>query len=87
MMQYLIKNDLLTLEYVPETTALSVKVSGTDIVWSWNSIPEIRLSDGGTLSFADAVCESQELKTGVKDGVRAVYRDFRCADGKTYPYG
>ena len=86
MMQYLIKNDLLTLEYVPETTALSVKVSGTDIVWSWNSIPEIRLSDGGTLSFADAVCESQELKTDVKDGVRAVYRDFRGADGTIYPY-
>jgi len=82
-MLYQLQNQALQLEYCPETFQLTLKQTNT--TWCWKEIPSIRLENGTTLSFANAKCVSEPRKTGVADGVHAVYSAF--TDGTTvYPY-
>ncbi|MBQ7982213.1 MAG: hypothetical protein IJ302_01480, partial [Clostridia bacterium] len=85
-MSYQMKNQTLTVDYSSEAASLKVSVAGSAVCWSWTGTPFVRTSDGAVLEFTGAVCESREYKTGVADGVRAVYTGFCGADGKQYPY-
>ena len=84
-MRYLMESKHVKLDYTPETSALTVTVTGSEQTWSWANQPFLGLPDKG-LSFADARCESFEYNTGVSRGVRAVYSDFKDGAGNTYPY-
>lgn len=85
-MNYELKNQSLTVTYDPEALTLTAAPVGCGEIWVWNAVPTLRLADGTVLSFADAVCESNPYKTGIADGVRAVYSGFRAADGTVYPF-
>lgn len=84
-MNYQIKTPRITLEYIPEATALSVTVNSRDITWKTANIPFIVLGDQ-SVAFTDAKCESHAYQTGVSQGVRAVYTEFKDADGTVYPF-
>ncbi len=85
-MRYNIESDLLKLDYTPETSALTVTVSGSDVTWSWADQPFLVLTDETSLSFADAHCESRAHNTGTSKDIRATYTQFRDGEGKVYPY-
>ena len=84
-MNYQIKTPHITLEYTPETTALSVTVNSRDITWKTANIPFIVLGDK-SVAFTDAKCESHAYQTGVSQGIRTVYSQFTDADGTVYPF-
>ena len=85
-MNYQIQAPHITLDYTPETCALTVTLNGTDITWSWSNKPFLALNDKTTLTITDGDCESVVHNTGVSKGVRAVYKNLRDAEGKIYPY-
>ena len=84
-MQYSMETAKLRLEYTPETSSLAVCVSGSETVWSWANDPFLVLSDGKSLSFSAARCESRPFSTGVDRGVRATYTGFSDGEGTMYP--
>ncbi len=84
-MNYQIKTPRFTLEYTPETSVLAVTVNGRDITWKTANIPFIVLGDK-SVAFTDAKCESHAYQTGVSQGVRTVYTEFKGADGTVYPF-
>ena len=85
-MSYRIQSTHFEVVYTPEALALTVAVQGSDVVWSWANHPFLVLSNGKSLSFAEAACESREFATGVDRGVRATYTGFTDGEGNTYPY-
>ncbi len=85
-MSYQLQTNRFALDYTPETSALTVTVAGSPVIWSWANDPFIVLSDGKSLSFSNAACESREFATGVDRGVRATYRGFTDGEGTVYPY-
>ena len=84
-MQYSMETAKLRLEYTPETSSLAVCVSGSETVWSWANDPFLVLSNGKSLSFSAARCESRAFSTGVDRGVRATYTGFTDGEGTMYP--
>ena len=85
-MFYQLKTNRFSLDYTPETSALTVAVEGSSTLWSWANDPFIVLSDGKSLPFSKATCESREIVTGVIRGVRATYKGFTDDEGNVYPY-
>jgi hypothetical protein len=75
-MSYQLQTNRFALDYTPETSALTVTVAGRPVVWSWANDPFIVLSNGKSLPFSNAACESHEFATGVDRGVRATYSGF-----------
>ena len=85
-MSYRIQSTNLDLVYTPETSALTVTVQGSTVAWSWANQPFLVLTNGKSLSFAEASCESREFVTGVDRGVRATYTGFTDGEGNTYSF-
>ena len=85
-MSYRIQSTHFDLVYAPETSALTVTVQGSGVVWSWANQPFIVLSNGKSLSFSEAACVSREFVTGADRGVRATYTGFTDGEGNAYPY-
>ena len=85
-MSYQLQTNRFALDYTPETSALTVTVAGSPVVWSWANDPFIVLSNGKSLPFSNAACESHEFATGVDRGVRATYSGFTDGEGNTYPF-
>ena len=83
-MIYTLSDSHLTVSYDPEALSLTAAVGAYSV--SWANEPFLRLADGTILSFRSAHCESAAYKTGVADGVRAVFSDFRGEDGTVYPF-
>ena len=85
-MHYSIQSSALRLEYTPENSALTVGIPESNVIWSWENDPFLVLTDGKSLSFSAAACESCAFETGTDRGVRATYRNFTDGEGAVYPY-
>lgn len=75
---YGLKSDIFYCEYEPEKLSLKVFCGGEK--FCWNQSARIVLSGGEELYFKDAKCEHAHFKTGVTEGVKAVYSDFGGLD-------
>lgn len=85
-MRYQIQAKGITLEYTPETSALTVTVHGSDIAWSWNSRPFLVRKDQTALMLTDSICESHAIDMGTSRGVRTLYKDIRDGEGNPTHY-
>ena len=84
-MKYIFENQTQKIEYEPETSSLKATVFGAQDggVWAWNGAPQIVLQDGTILSFDGANCQSSLYRTGVAEGARAKYTEFKAQNGMT----
>lgn len=85
-MKYQIVTRKLQLEYDPEILALTVRVLGSDEVWTWSDGGVLRLGNGAEVSLGAAQCQSRACKRGRLDGVQATYTGLRDAQGNAYPF-
>lgn len=65
------------IDYMPEKCILKVKTTETE--WKWAALPFIRINNTD-LTFDKAECRASYYKTGIADGVRAVYKGFKDAE-------
>ena len=84
-MNYRIEASHLTLDYTPETCALTVRVAGSDITWSWHTVPFLVRADQTSLALTDSDCESHTFDRGTVRGVRATYKNLRDSEGNPTP--
>lgn len=77
-MEFKISGTGVSLQYDPYKLKCSVKTKRN--VWEWCAVPSVVLSDDTELSFKSAKCEAKSYKTGVADGIRAVYSGFGDTD-------
>lgn len=87
-MKYIFENQTQKIEYEPESSSLKATVFGVQDggVWSWSGAPRIILQDGTSLSFNGASCQSSIYRTGVAEGIRAKYSDFKMQNSREYPF-
>ena len=84
-MNYRIEASHLTLDYTPETCALTVTVKGSDIQWSWHNVPFLVRADQTSLALTDGDCESHTFDRGTTRGVRAIHKNLRDSGGNPSP--
>ncbi len=73
-MKYKISGNRITLNYDPEE--LTCIIESENSIWEWCASPSVLLSDNTELTFNCAECKSEHYRTGVADGVKAVYSGF-----------
>ncbi|MBO7657867.1 MAG: hypothetical protein J6T65_00930, partial [Clostridia bacterium] len=72
---YYLKGKKLSVEYCPDRLTLTA-TSGINRWETCGPEPFVRSRTAGTVSFADAKCESSAYETGTVSGVKAVYSGF-----------
>ena len=72
---YYLKGEKLSVEYCPDRLTLTA-TSGINRWETCGPEPFVRSRTAGTVSFADAKCESSAYETGTVSGVKAVYSGF-----------
>jgi hypothetical protein len=77
---YTIQGQSLTVDYDPQILSFTAKLCHEH--WSWDGEPAVRLTDGRQLLFRRASCEASPCQTGVMQGVRARYTQFRDETGQ-----
>ncbi|MCL2517302.1 MAG: DUF5696 domain-containing protein [Oscillospiraceae bacterium] len=78
MSSYILTGKSYKVLYSPENLNLQVQIG--DKTWEWNKKILIKFTNGIIGNFSSAECSSEEFKTGVSTGVKAVYKNFAGSD-------
>ncbi|MCL2517300.1 MAG: DUF5696 domain-containing protein [Oscillospiraceae bacterium] len=78
MSTYILTGKSYKVIYSPEDLTLRVQIG--DKSWEWNDKIFIRFTNNPYCGLVAAECSSEEFKTGVSAGVKALYKNFPGSD-------